>query len=207
MRILAYIVFLTLFSCHQKGQKNTVKQSIDTLKPYQKYCLDILKRVTSNDVGYIVSDSFYLWSDGYVNNGWKTFYITRIVNDGFYSYIFWRKSKDSFHIYKETQSSKIGLVSDSLYDVNGDNYKDFVITDGTMNGQCQPLFSQLFCFDINKGEFREIENINSLPNARFHPKDRSLTGEWECQMTKDLYKFQWSDTFKLDTIYYRTIQL
>lgn len=206
MRVLGYIAILTLFSCHQKGQE-TLKQPIDTLKPYQKYCLDMLTKVTSNNVGYKLSDSFQLWSDDYVNKRWKSFYITRTVNDGFYSYIFWRKSNDTFIMYKEAQSSKIGFVSDSLYDVNGDNFKDFVITDNSMNGQCQPLFTQLFCFDINKDEFREVEEINSLPNVRFHPKDKTLTGEWECKMTKDVYKFKWADTFKLDTVYFRTLQL
>lgn len=179
----------------------------DSLKPYQNYCLTILKEVTSDHVGYCVTDSFHLWADGYVDGIWKPFYITRTINGGSYAYIFWKKQNDSFVIYKETEASRIGFVSDSLYDVNGDSYKDLVITNNTMNGQCQPQFSQLFCFDINKGEFREIEKVSSLPNVTFQSTEKTLSGEWECQMSKEIYKFKWANDFKLDSLYYKILNL
>jgi hypothetical protein len=207
MRILVYILIIALFSCNQKRQNETIAQSTGKLKPYQEYCLSILKSVTSKDAGYVVSDSFHLWTEGYLNNGWKPFYITRTLNDGFYYYIFWRESNDTFLIYNETQSPIIGFVRDSLYDVNGDNYKDFVITEDTMNGQCQPQFSKLFCFDIEKGEFLEIKEISSLPNIKFQPVDKTVSGEIECKMIKEVYKFKWVNDFKLDTLYYRTLHL
>jgi hypothetical protein len=178
-----------------------------SLKPHQNYCLNIIKKAISDDVGYIVNDSFHLWTDGYVDKRWNSFYITRTINDGLYSYIFWKIQNDSFAIYKETEVSKVGFVNDSLYDVNGDNYKDLVITDNTMNGQCQPQFSHLFCFDIDKGEFLAVEKISSLPNVTFQPTDKTVSGEWECKMTKDVYKFKWTNKFQLDTVYYKTINL
>lgn len=158
-------------------------------------------------MGSIENDSFHLWSNGNADKSWKPFYITRTINDGFYSYIFWKEQNDNFVIYQETQASTIGFVNDSLFDVNGDNYKDLVITDNTMNGQCQPKFSQVFCFDIDKGEFIAIEQISSLPNVTFQPTDKMLSGEWECQLTKDVYKFKWINNFQIDTVYFKTITL
>ncbi len=196
-----------LFSCNPKKSDKVLTVQKDSLTPYQIYCLNILTKATSNDIGYEVSDSFHLWTDGYVDKEWKPFYITKTINDGLYTYIFWEKNNDSFLIYKETQVSKVGFVGDSLYDANGDSYKDFVITDNSMNGQCQPKFSQLFCFDKDKGKFIEVEKINSLPNVTFQPKDKTVSGVWECKMTRDVYKFKWTNSFQLDTIYYKTINL
>lgn len=208
MRILWILFIATIISsCKSKTNEKILEVKIDTLKAYQQYSLDILKKVTADDVGYAVSDSFRLWTDGFVNNKLEPFYTTKTINDGFYSYIFWKKINDSFTIYKETQASKVGFVSDSLYDVNGDSYKDFVITDNTMNGQCQPTFSQLFCFDSDKEEFVIIEMVNSLPNVTFQPNDKTVSGEWECKMTKDFYKFKWINNMRIDTIYYKTINL
>lgn len=205
MRILNFIIFLTLLSCNSKRHNTNLATQNDSLKPYQNYCLNILKKVIRDDVGYIVNDSFHLWTDGYVDKNWKPFYITRTINDGLYSYIFWKKQNDSFVIYKETETSRVGFVKDSLFDVNGDNYKDVVITGNTMNGQCQPQFSQLLCFDIDKGEFLVVEKISSLPNVTFQPTAKTVSGEWECKMTKDVYKFKWTKNFQLDTVYYKTI--
>jgi hypothetical protein len=209
MRLIILLIILTHHSCSEspKQSKNKVLQTDNSLKPYQQYCLDILKRVTANDVGYPVSDSFCLWADGYVNDGWKSFYVTRTIYDGSYTYLFWKKEKDSFSLYNEAQEPKVGFERDTLFDANGDGYKDLLIINNSMNGQCQPQFSILYCFDINKGEFVKIKEVSNLPNPTFNPKEKIITGEWECQMTKDVYKVRWVDDFKLDTIYYKTLKL
>jgi hypothetical protein len=200
---------LTLHSCSEspKQSKSKVSQADNTLKPYQQYCLDILKRITANDVGYQISDSFYLWADGYVNDGWKPFYVTRAIHDGSYTYLFWKKEHDNFRLYNEAQEPKVAFERDTLFDVNGDGYKDLLIIDNSMNGQCQPQFPILFCFDIDKGEFVEIKNLSQLPNPNFNPKEKTISGEWECRMSKDIYKVKWIEGFKLDTIYYKTLKL
>ena len=207
MRNLSLITILTLlFSCESKTHDKILAAKSDSLKSYQKYSLDMLTKFIS-DKDYKVTDSFHLWAYGYIGKLWKPFYITKTINDGLYSYIFWKEVNDNFVIYKETQASKIGFVADSLYDANGDDFKDLVITDNTINGQCQPNFSQLFCFDIDQEEFVEVEQINSLPNVTFHPRDKTVYGEWECKMTKEIYKLKWTKKYQLDTIYYKTINL
>lgn len=184
-----------------------VSQATNTLKPYQQYCLNILTRATASDAAYQVSDSFYLWADGYDDKDRKPSYVTRIIHDGSYAYLFWKEQKDSFCLYKETLEPKVAFECDTLFDVNDDGYKDLLIINNSLNGQCQPQFPVLFCFDVNKGEFVEINEAGKLPNPTFNPKEKTISGEWECKMTKDTYKMRWANGFNLDTIYYKTIKL
>ena len=207
MRILIFIFFLSWVSCTQNSKTKTIISETKGLKPYQQYCLDILERVTDNAVGYEASDSFYLWSGGYVLDGWKPFHVTRTINKGFYVYLFWKKQKDSFVLYNELFIPKVAHDTATLADVNGDNYKDLVISQYTMNGQCQPKLANLFCFDITQGSFIEISEVSKLPNPKFMNTDKSITGEMECQMIKEIYKFRWTKNFKLDTVYYKTLKL
>jgi hypothetical protein len=142
-----------------------------------------------------------------VNNGWKPFDITRTNYDGSFTYLFWKKEKNGFRLYNEIQEPRVTFEQDTLYDVNGDGYKDLLITENSMNGQCQPQFTLLFCFDIDKGEFVEIKEVSGLPNPKFNPKEKTISGEWECKMTKDVYKVRWREGFKLDTIYLKALKL
>jgi hypothetical protein len=208
MRILFSIFIGAFFSCSGSSNKKQANTSVeDSLKPHQQYCLDVLKKTSSKEISYQASDSFYLWAGSYVHNSAKPYYITRTVHEGFYTYLFWKKRDDSFVLYKESAEPKVALERDTLFDVDNDGYKDLLILVNSMNGQCQSRFPLLLCFDIDKGEFVEIEKVSNLPNPVFHPNDRMITGEWECQMTKDMYKLKWTGKFHLDTIYYKTIKL
>ena len=209
MRPLLSIILLTFLSCSNNPgpAKNVFPKTNDELKPYQRNSLDLLKLATANDIAYHANDSFRVWADGYVGDALKPYYITRIMHDGAYTYLFWKKQKDSFYLYNETAAPRVGFERDSLFDVNGDGLKDLVILQNSMNGHCQPQLANLYCFDFNKGEFVEITAINTLLSPIFHAEQKTITGEYTCKMIKETYKLKWANGFKLDTIFYKIMNL
>lgn len=97
-------------------------------------------------------------------------YVTRAIVDGSYTYLFWKKTKDSFILYNELLQPKVAFERDTLFDVNGDGDKDLLIVDNSMNGQCQPQLRKgfltnhptQFCFLTKRKKFLSILSSASL---------------------------------------------
>jgi hypothetical protein len=143
------------------------------------------------------NDSTFIWS-GNVKEFNKC-KIIRIKDAGWYKYFFWNTGRDELTVFLQDSIPIVEFISDTLYDVNGDNSKDLLINGKFMNGQCSPKYSMLFCFDSTASNFTSIKIINNIPNPKFFPSSKLVTGEIECMMKKDIYKFKWVG-LELDTI-------
>jgi hypothetical protein len=90
-------------------------------------------------------------------------------------------------------------VSDTLKDVNGDGYKDFVLNWYGSNGCCLKAFSNVYLFQADKGTFTgDFEFINPT----FSPKERVIRGVcYGHPGETEMYKFKWNGE-EVDTIEY-----
>jgi hypothetical protein len=144
-----------------------------------------------------------LW-DARKSDEFRYCHVTRIKYKGYYRYLFWRVDEKKPTLVLTDSIPIVTFNSDSLFDVNGDGSKDLVINASMMNGQCQADYCVLFCFDKKKEGFIRINVVSNIPNPKFIPDQKLVTGEMNCRMTRDLYKLKWKDRFLLDTIYIKS---
>lgn len=206
MKSLAFL-FLTFFvflSCQQGGRKEVkeIQNESTKLKDYQRYALDGIKNADYWDQAFPASDSFYLWSFDDFGKQFPNNRITRTLGGDFYHYLFWTTFKDTVVIYEEDSIPIAQFFHDTLYEANGDNYKDLLITynpgpTGGLN------LTHLFLFDTIRKQFCRIKEIENIPNIDFQAKAKTFTGEYISGSTHDIYKFKWSDNLKFDTVYIR----
>ncbi len=206
MKNLAFLLLtLFVFQACKPGDRKEVKkiQSESTkLKDYQRYALDGIKNAEYWDQAFPASDSFYLWSFDDFGKQFPNNRITRTLGGKFYHYIFWTLLKDTAVIYEE-DSIPIGqFFHDTLYEANGDNYKDLLITYNPRPAGGLNL-THVFLFDTISKEFVRIKGLKSIQNIDFQPKDKTFTGEYISDSTHENYKFKWSDNFTFDTVYIR----
>ena len=108
-------------------------------------------------------------------------------------------------IFEEDSIPITQLFHDTLYEANGDNNKDFLITynprpTGGLN------LTHVFLFDTTRKQFIRIKEIETIPNIDFQAKVKTFTGEYISDSTHDAYKFKWVDNFKFDTVYIRKLK-
>jgi len=209
MKYLAFL-FLTLFffqAC-QQGDRKQVKQiqsELAKLKDYQRYALDGIKNADYWDQAFPASDSFYLWSFDDFGRQFPNNRITRTLGGNFYHYIFWTKLQDTAIIYEEDSIPFTQFFRDTLYEANGDNYKDLLITyNPTPAGGLN--LTHVFLFDTMINKFIRIKGIENVPNIDFQAKAKTFTGEYISESTHDTYKFKWLENFKFDTIFIKKLR-
>ena len=97
------------------------------------------------------------------------------------------------------QEWSLTYVSDTLKDVNGDGYKDFVLNWYGSNGCCLKAFSDVFLFQKDKGDFTEyFEFINPT----FYPKEKVIRGVcYGHPGETEMYTYRW-DGNSIDTVEY-----
>lgn len=88
-------------------------------------------------------------------------------------------------------------VNDTVQDINGDGYNDFVVNTYGVNGCCMKAFSSVYLFQPLKGTFtEEFEFINPT----FSPKEKVIRGmSYGHPGETDLYKYRWKD-WGIDTV-------
>ncbi|MGB1040134.1 MAG: hypothetical protein ACPGVD_04615 [Flavobacteriales bacterium] len=92
-------------------------------------------------------------------------------------------------------------MSDSIFDVNGDNLKDYVVNWYGASGCCPRYRNSVFISKKNGGFESEIDFINST----FYPKDKKILGmTYGHPGEVSLYKLKWKGV-KIDTIEYINI--
>ena len=206
MKILAFL-FLSLFvfqACQlvDKREVKEIHSESIMLKNYQRYALDGIKNADNWEQDFPSSDSFYLWTFDDFGKQFPNKRITRTIGGNFYHYIFWTTLKDTAIIYEEDSIPIAHFFHDTLYEANGDNHKDLIITynprpTGGLN------LTHVFLFDTIRKQFIRIKEIENIPNINFQAKAKTFTGEYISDSTHETYKFKWSDSLKFDTVYIR----
>lgn len=112
---------------------------------------------------------------------------------------FFELETDSFiHVFTEIEYD-MGFNGDTLYDVNGDGYKDFLIERGTLNGCCLADHTYVFLYQFPGRKFSERY---SFVNATFFPKEKIIRGVGGGHSGETgLYKYRWNGSH-IDTIEY-----
>lgn len=191
--VIIFWVFYALFSCiNAKHKRNENSQDTLTSSVVQEK-----SRILFERGGNVGNDSIFVWMDSTL--GFVNCKIIRIKDAGYYKYFFWNTGRNMPVLFLQDSIPVVEFVSDTLFDVNGDNTKDLLVNGQFMNGQCAPRYSKLFCFDRTTNVFIEIPIVRTIPNPKFFPSKKLLTGEIDCMMRTDIYKFRWLG-LKLDTI-------
>ena len=195
------------YSCQFGQDRKQIDKEIvkPKLKSYQQLALNRIRQSDNDDGIFSISDGFYKWDFRYFGRVFKQNCITRIDNDTFYAYTFWRRQKDTAIIYNEVLFPKSSVLKDTLYDINGDNFKDLLVkTSSRGNNQCNKIVANLFCLDSANNKFQVVEQISSMANPQFDVTRKTVHASFSCKNVKTSYMFKWTDDFKLDTVYYKT---
>jgi hypothetical protein len=194
------LAYSLLISCSSPNKQN-VESSQDSLKSNLAIEKSFLLLTEGKDNS---NDSSFLWADSSVE--FAKCRITRIKDAGFYKYFFWRIDKGTPFIFLQDSIPIVEFISDTLFDVNDDKTKDLLVNGQFVNGQCPPKYSKVFCYSEDTNRFTQIPIASQIPNPKFFPSKKIVTGEIDCMMRRDIYKFRWVG-LKLDTISIATISL
>jgi hypothetical protein len=192
MEYLFYVFLPPLLTCCNGASTNKAVLNTPARPVIEQTSIELINRsITAND-------SLFLWTDTMQGS-----YITRIQQNGFFKFLFWHKGTTAPVLQMLDSVAVLDFLKDSLFDVNGDKYNDFIIHCQTRNGQCQPDYAKVFCFDRKIKGFMEIQTFNTIPNPKFYPLNNTVEAQLECMMKKDIYKFKWRG-LTLDTVYIRS---
>ena len=195
------VVFLLIFlACRNPKTDINTKSvaSVSTLPAHLQYAKAQIREADFWDQGFYASDSFYLWSWDDFGKAFGSNRITRTICEQGYAYSFWIKTADTLMVYQEVTVPRVQLVTDTMYDVNGDSHKDLVIVYNNNNGRCSPDQTLLFMLDDSLKKFLSFEQVSGIANARFFPKKRRITSEVVCDCIKTYMEFEWTGTFMLE---------
>jgi len=120
---------------------------------------------------------------------------------------------DHFNIYVITgnevkkvlhhEEMHLAYLSDSIYDVNEDYRKDFVINSYGTTGCCLKAFSDVYLLEANEESFSDHFNFI---NPTFSPKEKLIRGVCYGHLGEtEMYKYKWNRT-KVDTLEYVSYQ-
>ncbi len=118
-------------------------------------------------------------------------------NTDAYHYVFKAGNKSTKRIlyHKEWLMT---YVNDTIFDVNGDDIKDFCIKWYGSNGCCLKGFYNVYLFKSDENDFtKTFEFINPT----FYPKEAIVRNVAYGQPGEtEMYKYQWKNRFDIDTI-------
>ncbi|MFT3934886.1 MAG: hypothetical protein QM726_14775 [Chitinophagaceae bacterium] len=196
------LIIFGFANCTTNPEKKQTIIKADSVKlpAHQQYALMRLKQAETQNQGFAASDSFYLWSWNDFGKRFDKNRITRTLEDGFYYYSFWTLSNGEYTMYDEGTIPQWQVFGDTLYDVNGDNLKDLVVTVNYQNGQCEPDFNFLFALDSTTMRFKQIEAVSEISNSKFNPKKHTITSHVVCMCMEDLVVYKWNNDFTLSII-------
>lgn len=194
------LFLLVLLACQNpKPHKNITPTISDSIIPsHQKYAQARIREADFWDRGFSASDSFYLWSWDDFGKNFQMNRITRTLCEEGYAYSFWTTKTDTLVVYNEETVPLVQLVSDTMFDVNGDTLKDLVIVFNTNNGKCCPDQTLLFLLDDSSKKFLPFSQVSEIPNARFFPKRKRIVSEVVCDCIRIYSEFEWTGSLKLE---------
>ncbi len=181
-------------SCTQNAQPIKEENKIapkDSLTTYQRYCYNRIESTMANDGGYIMSDSFKLFTfrtHRYFIGG---SFISKTTDGADFVYTFWKMQQDKPVVCFETRTPKMDFVKDTILDINGDQSKDFAFFSNTRNGSCQPQLAEVYLSDSAQDGFIKINAFEQIPNPFFDVKHRRVTSVITCKYKTDKCIYQW----------------
>lgn len=216
---IVVLVTISFSFCNKKTNKQNNEKDIKIHKSnYYQEDLDsihqerILKKALEISKHNIKLDSFYTQYDQTIDS---THNLTTSIKIG---KLFWKNSKhlyikrkrnwttfiniykikkDNIEFFKFIKQDNNTYINDSIYDVNGDGLKDYIVYSYPSSGCCLANKYDVTLFKENDSALtKEYQFINPT----FYPKEKIIRGFGYASPNEvNLYKYKWND-FKVDTI-------
>lgn len=104
---------------------------------------------------------------------------------------------DDFKLVIEREQNDMTYINDTLKDVDGNNYKDFLIHWYPPSGCCLADMYNIYLYQPQSGSFT---NDYEFINPTFFPREKKILGlEYDQPGEAGLYKYKWNN-LKVDTI-------
>lgn len=145
-----------------------------------------------------VSTRVEINSDYYFSRYFTHLIIRRDESNAMYIDIFYKKNNRFKNVLSHEQWS-LTYVNDTIWDINGDGFKDFVVNWYGATGCCLKGFSDVYLLRQNKKDFTDqFEFINPT----FAPDEKIVRGVcYGHPGETPLYKYKWNQ-YKVDTLEY-----
>lgn len=223
--ILLIIIILSIFSCdNTTNNKSIDKKKIKNIEV--KTVIETKKNTDSINLDKLMKSALKLANDNieakyfskkYSQTVGKVYDLTtEIIIGNFFSkdkkhllirrkgggitYIdIYKKTNDKFELIKKDKHLTITHISDTIFDVNNDGFKDFLLHWYPSSGCCLANNYDVSIYDTKTGEFK-IEY--SFINPTFYPNEKLIRGfDYGQPNEVNLYKYKWKNN-KIDTIEY-----
>ncbi|HEY4287799.1 MAG TPA: hypothetical protein VGN00_11925 [Puia sp.] len=172
---------MAMTMAYKKGKKSRYTDSTETVIEEDKYIV----QTTINQ-------------DYYFSKAIQHLIVRRTSPTSIYIDIFIKKRKKFERVVSYYQST-MAYINDTVYDVNGDGRKDFVVNWYGTNGCCLKAFSNVFLLRADKASFSDDFE---LINPTFSPKEGIVRGVcYGHPGDTELYKYKWQGE-RLDTLEY-----
>ena len=215
--VILFIISIFILVCGQNSSKdrnvasqNDSELDIDSLR-FDKALKDAISMAEYS----LALDSFSKQYEFYPDDSSFTIYNDVIIGNLFgdkQKYCLLRSNKNfetHFVLYKVHKNKMVKLVEreqpgiiyirDTIFDVNGDEYKDFVIHRYSASGYCRRNIYSVYLNQAAEGYFT---SDYEFMNPTFAVKDKIIRGvEYGHPGEAGLYKYKWNG-LKVDTIEY-----
>lgn len=115
-----------------------------------------------------------------------------------YINVFLNIDKQPVNILTHNQSNK-NYITDTIYDVNGDGNKDFLISSQISKGDFPRTLSSVYLFNPKSNRFSKRYDFS---NPTFYPEEKTIRGLCNGLIgDTEMYKFKWNKK-SIDTIEY-----
>lgn len=124
-------------------------------------------------------------------------YIVKLYYDGFDHYLFWKKENDQHSLILQDSIPSLEFYCDSLLDINGDSWVDFVIYGEHINGKYAHAYCMVFCYDSTNSNFVYVPAVADIRNPNFLPEELKII---ECQPADTLlytFTYSWVNRFEV----------
>ena len=143
--------------------------------------------VTTLRYGHLLSKDTYLLMMKRNEPPWHTLLNIYILKNGQFRLLY----------QGENIEGDFEFLGDTLRDINGDGYKDYVIHLYPSSGCCRRNVYRVLLFDPHRSQFGEVQEFI---NPTFYPRRKLILGvEYGQPGEVPLYKFRWNG-MKIDTI-------
>jgi hypothetical protein len=176
-------------------ERSELDDSIDAAQVLQQ-ALKIAYNNRSKDTFFFEADSFNLYFGHLFSKDKKHLCIKRDVPAGQFANVYMLKN-DSFIETLDYEGPSITPLRDTIFDVNGDHQKDFLLNWYPPNGCCLRDVYEVYLYQSKLGKFaRPLRFMNPI----FHSDKKMILG-LEYGWDAPLYEYKWKG-YDVDTIGY-----